>query len=189
MSALQQNLKASHKLIRFVQPNCKAVLEKISQKFSLKIRDFSRGSLQRGDIVSDFLISILGQDVQMAVPGERMNESFSGAAMYILREWRAELPSELWGIRNHETIAFENALRKADIAAGPAAAPVFYKHISDWLDRPTESLQFLKEKFRIDFGLSDTYGKDPEINPDAPLEDIMSIDFDRVEYIRSILNK
>jgi hypothetical protein len=116
LSVLQQNLKANHRLVLPNVPPYKNVFDRVLQDFDLVVREFDRRALHGGSIVTDFWAAVLNADPALIknIPDMNENSSYSATAMQIMRIFRENLPDELNGVRNRQTIAFEGLLHEID---------------------------------------------------------------------------
>ncbi|MFZ5964860.1 hypothetical protein ACOXXX_18100 [Thalassococcus sp. BH17M4-6] len=187
LSALQQQLKADHRVITPSTPSYRFVMETLGRHYGLQVRDFDRTALYSGDIVQDFARQVLGIDLPSDIRGPGSNKSFSSAGMHVLQQWRASLPQDSWGKRSRETIAFEAALREAEEKLGPAPSPKLHNALAAWLDRPTENLTYLRDTFGIDFITDAGDVAAPQITADTPLKEITPIDWLRVDALQTEL--
>lgn len=185
VSVVQQRLKADHQIIQVKQPRFKNVLNALDyEDASIIVREYSRNSLLDRDIITDFFHNVLGSDAPDRISSKRENATFSAPAMQILREYRRSLPDEMQGHRNHDTIAFETALREIDSHLSVNSRPIALPKIANWLDRKSEDLDYLKENFGFDFSNNLVNPDEPNIRPDSELDSIIELDWSSVHKLR-----
>lgn len=115
VSACQQVIKASGRLPRPRARNWPATLRKWADVGDLVIREFSPDTLTQGDVVRDFLVHTLGEDLSEPIFNnrslQRENETLSAESMIILQKFRKHAFPGEDNVINRETSRLKQVLQ------------------------------------------------------------------------------
>jgi hypothetical protein len=192
VSRLQQQLKASHRVVQPKSPGYRDVLAQYAKIFGrtrLSANPFDRALLADGDIVADFVARYLApfglSRADLETP-PRTNETISAESMDVSRRYRLAFHPDDADRFTTDSSTLVAALARADAAVG-APRPQLRPGIADLLDHRSE-LPWLRHHHGIVFPNVDYAdlkdGQRPDrLERELALEEIVEIDRDRQRAI------
>ena len=188
ISSLQQQMKGSYKIRKFVPIQYKKVIDNYVNVFgrnSVHVNCFDRRTLYQGDLIADFVTKYLNDldiDHKSLVSIKDKNISLSAEAIFILRKYREDNYPETDNIFFRDTGQLIQTLRSIDMEMSnprPALKPAF----ADIVDYASSDPLWLKTEFGVvfpgyDYSRVSSDGQIPQ--PQRPaqtrLSDILEID-------------
>jgi hypothetical protein len=155
-SALQQHLKASHILKPLKVPSYMSVLSKyfaLVGKDNVNVSLFSRETLLRNDIISDFVERNLrshGVEVGGLSKVDEVNVTVSIEAIDIVRDFRATFESHLPDIFTKDSNLLRTELEKLDRSIG-SSKPKLLDWVRDLVDYSSADCLWLRDECGIVF--------------------------------------
>lgn len=179
-SRLQQRIKASW-LLPPLQPNLYVPRLDFwaSQTDRLIVREMARNTLAGGDVVPDFLETVLPGTVPAGMTVERRNETISAEGMRILRGFRRTALPDRNGLFDPLSTQVLRIIRNVEQGIGAELGltkPRLKTECRAFLDRDSEDLRQLRDRFGLDLIDPSAHASCPEFTPEQPLERMIDID-------------
>jgi hypothetical protein len=185
LSAVQQTLKASHRIARPGPVVYRATLEGYARHVAdcLKVVKYDPAAWQGRDILRHFLNSFVPTaHAVTTAPPQQVNSSFSAEAMAVLAEYRRRIWPDNNNLFTPDTDQLVRALIAADIEVDGKRSPRLHDQIRLAIDHASIDLTWLRDEHGIVFdGINyDAIHPAPR-RPATPqtIEDICVVDADR----------
>lgn len=192
ISAIQQYIKGGHNIHYPYTLPLFDRLEKWNKSGRLTVREFSKGKLIDGDVISDFLETCeLGQDIVPLNARKRVNETISAESMSIIVDYRRTLHAESENKFMPDSSLLFRRLRQIEPEVGGLE---FFGHpqltsaaLSTLAERDTET-----EAINAKYGLSmakPNATEAPILPKDRPLkiEDVLVVNQEKKSLLQSLL--
>lgn len=156
LSALQQRLKASHKVGPPRVGSSLKALDAYAATFgaeALRPRVYDRAQLVEGDIAADFLAAHLPESGLSAgdlAPARRGNETLSAEAMDVLRAFREAFHAERANVATPDSSQLVRSLARIDAALG-APRPRLRPEIAEAIDHAHADPLTLRDRWGLVF--------------------------------------
>lgn len=192
LSALQQQLKSSPDLIPLRPPNFRAVIDLCEEVAPTTIASFEGAIVDGRDILFDFLSRIGAKPPYKAITldDDLANRTFSAEAIILLWEYRKNLPLHRQKLVVAEDRHFQAQLRITEEKIGRnGVKPKLKPNCAKFLDRRTPDLEYLRDRFGIDYSSDSETGAITPPAQSTPLVDIIEFNDNILDELRRELTK